>query len=77
LNFFKPPKAAAPLPWKRPKWKKIEKHKNDHSRLLAAQKLMKLDMNNIHIWWNEISQKNRNWLYKLCRSCQGNNKGGI
>jgi hypothetical protein len=29
--------------------KKIEKHKNDHSRLLANQKLMKLDRNNIHI----------------------------
>jgi hypothetical protein len=26
----------------------IEKHKNDHSRLLAKQKLMKLDRNNIH-----------------------------
>ena len=29
--------------------KKIEKHKNDHSRLLTKQKLMKLDRNNIHI----------------------------
>jgi hypothetical protein len=38
-----------PLPWKRPKCKKIEKHKYDHSRLLAEQKLMKLDRNNIHI----------------------------
>jgi hypothetical protein len=28
---------------------KNEKHKNDHSRLLAEQKLMKLDRNNIHI----------------------------
>jgi hypothetical protein len=28
--------------------KKNEKHKNDHSRLLAEQKLMKLDRNNIH-----------------------------
>jgi hypothetical protein len=28
---------------------KIEKHKNDHSRLLAKQKLMKLDRNSIHI----------------------------
>jgi hypothetical protein len=27
--------------------KKNEKHKNDHSRLLAKQKLMKLDRNNI------------------------------
>jgi hypothetical protein len=26
-----------------------KKHKNDHSRLLAEQKLMKLDRNNIHI----------------------------
>ena len=26
-----------------------KKHKNDHSRLLAKQKLMKLDRNNIHI----------------------------
>ena len=37
--------------------KKIEKHKNDHSRLLAEQKWMKLDRNNIHIQWNEIRQK--------------------
>jgi hypothetical protein len=29
--------------------KKIEKHKNDYSRLLAEQKLMKLDRNSIHI----------------------------
>ena len=29
--------------------KKNEKHKNDHSRLFAKQKLMKLDRNNIHI----------------------------
>jgi hypothetical protein len=29
--------------------KKIEKHKNNHSRLLAKQKLMKLDRNNIHM----------------------------
>ena len=29
--------------------KKNDKHKNDHSRLLAKQKLMKLDWNNIHI----------------------------
>jgi hypothetical protein len=28
---------------------KIEKHKNDHSRLLAKQKLMTLDRNNSHI----------------------------
>ena len=37
--------------------KKNSKHKNDHSRLLAKQRLMKLDRNNIHIYWNEISQK--------------------
>jgi hypothetical protein len=29
--------------------KKKEKHKNDHSRLLAEQKLMKRDKNGIHI----------------------------
>ena len=29
--------------------KKLKKHKNDHSRLLAKQKLMKVDRNNIHI----------------------------
>ena len=39
------------------KYKKNSKHKNDHSRLLAKQRLMKLDRNNIHIYWNEISQK--------------------
>ena len=27
------------------------------SRLLAKQRLMKLDRNNIHIYWNKISQK--------------------
>ena len=43
--FFK----FLPLPWKRPKCKQIEKHKNDHSGLLAKQKFMKLDRNNIHI----------------------------
>jgi hemerythrin len=31
------------------KYKKIEKHKHDHSRLLAEQKLMKLEINNIYI----------------------------
>ena len=51
--------------------------KNDYSRLLAKQKLMKLDRNNIHIWWNEISLKNRNRWDKLCCSCHGNKKGGI
>jgi hypothetical protein len=29
--------------------KNWKKHKNDRSRLLAKQKLMKLDKNNIHI----------------------------
>ena len=29
--------------------KKLKKHKNDHSRLLAKQKLMKLNRNNIYI----------------------------
>jgi hypothetical protein len=29
--------------------KKLKNTKNDHSRLLAKQKLMKLDRNNIHI----------------------------
>jgi ribosomal protein L39E len=29
--------------------KKNEKHKNDHSRLLSKQKLMKDERNNIHI----------------------------
>jgi hypothetical protein len=38
-----------PLPWKRPKCSKNKKHKNDHSRLLVKQKLMKLDRNKIHI----------------------------
>ena len=57
------------------KMQKIEKHKHDHSRLPAKQKLMKLDRNNIHIQWNKISQKNRNRLDKLCRSCHGNKKG--
>ena len=38
-----------PLQWKRPKCKKMEKHKKDHSGLLVDQKLMKLDRNNIHI----------------------------
>ena len=56
--------------------KKNEKHKNDHSRLLAKQKFMKLDRDNIHIQWKEIRQKNRNRLYKLCNSCHGNKKGG-
>ena len=29
--------------------KNMKKHKNDHNRLLAKQKLMKLDKNNNHI----------------------------
>jgi hypothetical protein len=45
VDFFK----MAAVAWKRQKCKKIEKHKNDHSRLLAEQKLMKLDRKNIHI----------------------------
>jgi hypothetical protein len=32
-----------------PKMQNIEKHKNDHSRLLAKQKLINLVRNNIHI----------------------------
>jgi hypothetical protein len=44
--------------------KKNEKHKNDHSRLLAKQKLVKLDRNNIHM---NKPKKNRNRLDKLCR----------
>ena len=55
--------------------KKIKKDKNYHSGLLAEQKLMKLDRNNTHIKWNEISQHNWNQLNKLCRSCHGNKKG--
>jgi hypothetical protein len=43
--FFK----MAAVAMERPKCKKFEKHKNDHSRLLAEQKLMKFDRNNIHI----------------------------
>jgi hypothetical protein len=42
LNFFNPPKAATHC-------KKNEKHKKDHIRLLAEQKLMKRDKNGIHI----------------------------
>ena len=37
---------------------------------------MKLDRNNIHSQWNEISPKNWNQLDKLCHSCHGNKKGG-
>jgi hypothetical protein len=55
LNFFNPPKAATHYGgysykvMETAKIQKIEKHKNDHSRLLAKQKLMKLDRKNIHI----------------------------
>ena len=64
----------AAVAMKTAKMLKNEKHKNDHSRLLAKQKLMKLNRNSIHIQWNEISPKNRNRLDKLCRSCHGNKK---
>ena len=40
--------------------KKNEKHKNDHSRLLAKQILMKLGRNNIHM--------NKPNFMKLCRN---------
>jgi hypothetical protein len=46
VNFFK---MAAVAMETAKMLKKNEKHKNDHSRLLAEQKLMKLDRNNIHI----------------------------
>jgi hypothetical protein len=51
---FNPPKAVdffkmATVAMKMVKMlKKNEKHKKDHSRLLAKQKLMKFDRNNIH-----------------------------
>ena len=45
VDFFK----MAAVAMETAKILKIEKHKNDHSRLLAKQKLMKLDRNNIHI----------------------------
>jgi hypothetical protein len=44
VNFFQ----MAAIAMETAKMLKIEKHKNDHSRLLAKQKLMKLDRNNIH-----------------------------
>jgi hypothetical protein len=55
LNFLNPLKSRhtlrwifLSLPWKRPNClKKNEKHKNDNRRLLAKQKLMKLDRKNI------------------------------
>jgi hypothetical protein len=40
-------KQDALLPRMRRSLVSIEKHKNDHSRLLAEQKLMKRDRNNI------------------------------
>jgi hypothetical protein len=50
LNFFNPSKAATHYGgYSGQNAKKNEKHKNYHSRLLAKQKLMKLDRNNIHI----------------------------
>jgi hypothetical protein len=45
VDFFK----MAAVAMETAKMLKIEKHKNDHSRLLAEQKLMKLDRNNIQI----------------------------
>jgi hypothetical protein len=39
----------AAVAMKTAKMLKNEKHKNDHSRLLAKQKLMKLNRNSIHI----------------------------
>jgi hypothetical protein len=44
VDFFK----MAAVAMETVKIQKIEKHKNDYSRLLAKQKLMKLDSNNIH-----------------------------
>jgi iron-sulfur cluster repair protein YtfE (RIC family) len=58
--------------------KKIEKHKNDHSRLLAKQKLMKLVRNNIHIYWNEINQKKSELVGQiLSQSPWKQKKGGF
>ena len=45
VDFFK----MAAVAMETAKIQKNEKHKNDHSRLLAEQNLMKLDRNNIHI----------------------------
>ena len=47
----------AAVPMEMAKMQKKWKTQNYHSRLLAEQKLMKLVRNNMHIWWNEISQK--------------------
>jgi hypothetical protein len=46
VDFFKMAAVAMETAKMLKNWKK---HKNDHSRLLAQQKLMKLDKNNIHI----------------------------
>ena len=54
-----------PLPWKRPKCQIIEKHKNDHSRLLAEHLM------------NEIIQKNRNRLGNLAAVAIETKKGGL
>jgi hypothetical protein len=45
VDFFK----MAAVAMETAKILKNQKHKNDHSRLLAKQKLMNLDRNNIHI----------------------------
>ena len=42
VDFFKMAAVAMEIA------KMLKNHKNDHSRLLAEQKLMKLDRNNIH-----------------------------
>jgi hypothetical protein len=45
VDFFK----MAAVAMETAKILKNQKHKNDHSRLLAKQKLMNLDRNNNHI----------------------------
>jgi hypothetical protein len=45
VDFFK----MATVAMQMAKMLNILKHKNDHSKLLAKQKLVKLDRNNIHI----------------------------
>jgi hypothetical protein len=51
LNFINTPKASTHYGGYSygQNAEKNEKHKNDHSGLLAKQKLMKLDRNNIHV----------------------------
>jgi hypothetical protein len=44
VDFFKMAAVSAKM------LKQLKKHKNAHSRLLAKQKLMKLNRNNIYIW---------------------------